>query len=498
MVFPDTHTEGEVVWSSDDTSVLTVTSRGINTATYTAMGAGTATITAAVGNASYSLNVILRDRVPATAISIANNTRYIATTNKSGSPTTGTLIAGVFPENHTDGKVEWSSDDESVITVTSRGINTATYTAVGVGTATITASVGDVSNTLKVILRDGILALNILIAGNTTQYIATTNKDGSPTTGTLTAVVLPDNHNDGDVQWSSDDTNIITVTKENATTATYTAVGVGTATITAAVGNASHSLKVILRDRVPAIAIAIAGNNPLNIFTKTPEGWATTGTLAAGVFPDDHTDGEIMWSSDDESVITVTKENANMASYTAVGAGTATITAAVGNVSYVLKVMVFISATNIAIAANNPLFISITNEDGSSNTGTLTAMVIPTNHTDGEVVWSSDDESVITVTHEYANTASYTAVGAGTATITASVGNVSQCARGNGFYIGYQYIAIAANNPLFISITNEDGSSNTGTLTATVTPTNHTDGEVVWSSDDESVITVTHEYANTG
>ena len=177
-----------------------------------------------------------------------------------------------------------------------------------------------------------------------------------------------------------------------------------------------------------------------------------------------------------------------LASYTAVGAGTATITAAVGNVSYVLEVMVFISATSITIAANNPLVISITNEDGSSNTGTLTAMVIPTNHTDGNVAWSSDDENVIIVTKEDANTATYTAVGWGRATVTASVGNVS-----NVLNLAVEGLVRATNIAIdqgrTITVTNTSWGTD-GMLTATVTPTNHTDGNVSWVSDDTDKLTL--------
>lgn len=62
-----------------------------------------------------------------------------ATVDLSDKETSFTLTATVAPKNASNKKVTWTSDNETVASVTSKGI----VTAKGVGTATITATTKD-------------------------------------------------------------------------------------------------------------------------------------------------------------------------------------------------------------------------------------------------------------------------------------------------------------------------------------------------------------------
>ena len=131
-------------------------------------------------------------------------------------------------------------------------------------------------------------------------------------------------------------------------------------------------------------------------------------TLVATLSPAGST-GTVVWSSSDEAVATVVDGKV-----TAVAAGTATISAVIGN-GVVASCVVTVSAASIAATG-----VELNATSGSLFVGgsvTLTATVSPSDSTD-TVVWSSSDETVATV-----DNGKVTAVGAGSATITATAGS---------------------------------------------------------------------------
>ena len=115
-------------------------------------------------------------------------------------------------------------------------------------------------------------------------------------------------------------------------------------------------------------------------------------------------------------------------------------------------------------------------------TATLAATITPSNATNQNVTWSSDNESVATVDQN----GRVTAVAQGGATITAAVdGKSAEC-----------YVTVNAAAPVPVTSVSLDKTSlgltegDTETLTATVEPSDATNKNVTWSSDDTSVATV--------
>ncbi len=127
-------------------------------------------------------------------------------------------------------------------------------------------------------------------------------------------------------------------------------------------------------------------------------------TLTATLTPADATD-VVEWTTSAESVATV--KNGVV---TAVGAGTATITAKVGTLTATCTVNVSaVPATGITLDQTTLTLKQYATE-------TLTATITPENSTD-KLTWSSSDEKVATVTDGVVK-----GVAKGTATITATVG----------------------------------------------------------------------------
>ena len=134
-------------------------------------------------------------------------------------------------------------------------------------------------------------------------------------------------------------------------------------------------------------------------------------TLIATVNPSNATDKSVTWSSSNPSVATVSNGKV-----TAVGTGSATITAAAGGKS--ASCAVTVSAANVVVTGVTLSQTSLALNPGGS--ATLTATVSPSNATDKSVTWSSSNPSVATVSN-----GKVTAVGAGSATITATAGSKS-------------------------------------------------------------------------
>lgn len=141
-----------------------------------------------------------------------------------------TLTATVQTEGEANKEVTWSTSDASVATVSGGKV-----TAVSAGTATITAtSVGDTTKAATCTVSVTAPVAVTKVSLNETE--ATIEKNG---TKVLTATVEPDNATNPAVAWSTSNETVATVAG-----GTVTAVGVGTAIITAE--------RVIARPPVPS------------------------------------------------------------------------------------------------------------------------------------------------------------------------------------------------------------------------------------------------------
>ncbi len=130
---------------------------------------------------------------------------------------TNNIEVSLVPNNASDKSVVWSSNNTSVVTVSSDG----TIAAVGAGEAYVTCSTQDGSNISKQ-CKVTVLQPVEQIRLNYKSYYLT--KEG---TLQLTATILPEDASDKTVQWISDDEHIAVVSEDGL----VTAVGSGTATI---------------------------------------------------------------------------------------------------------------------------------------------------------------------------------------------------------------------------------------------------------------------------
>ena len=157
---------------------------------------------------------------------------------------------------------------------------------------------------------------------------------------------------------------------------------------------------------VPAAAVALSS-------TELTLNKGTAATLFMTVTPADFTD-EVAWKSSNTSVATVNDSGV----VTAAGLGTAIIKITVGNVSASCKVTVVQPVTSISLNQTSLTMDAL-------DTFQLTANANPSDAYNREIVWSSSDETVAVVTED----GLVTAIGKGTATVTATAADGSGITR---------------------------------------------------------------------
>ena len=370
-ILPDNAEQDKTItWRSSDDSVVTVSQNG----KITAVAKGTATITANLSNgmaATCEVTVF----VPITTYEVTNGTEIELYKDQ-----THTIETRILPNDPSVSKViNWTSDDDTIATVSSNG----TVTAVGFGTTTIRGTLEDdeeVTVSIKVIRPIN----NVTIS----QRTLTLDRGDSQNDHATLSLSIDPPEADGNktVQWRSSDDTVATVDENGL----VTAVGNGTATITGYIDNEyvqeekSDSCEVTVVGIISSISI-LEGSE-INV-TK-----GRTVQLQTSIFPDNPTETPTLtWSSTDTSVATVNSYGV----VTGKDRGDATIKVKVGNtqnaVEATILVHVIVPITRFSIS---PVDFDLLPND----TKELRVTITPSNTTElKNVSWSVEDPSIATV-----------------------------------------------------------------------------------------------------
>ena len=318
------NTTDKLAWTSSNDAVATV-----DNGTVTAVAAGTATITAICGSAKAECTVTV-SAAPAGSISVK-----VGTAAYPVKPIDGQVgkyhVAVPYGSNAT---IEVK--DAAFLMVTNskggylndEGSNPFTLTAAQLDKLLISKDIPFTpANSASKI---AYLSIMDAAAGTTYELYIELTREAVPATGvtlnetalslhptekaTLAATVAPENTTDTLV-WTSSNDAVATV-KDGV----VTAKSEGTATITATCGSVKAECAVTVLPPVPASEVTL-DKTVLTLY----EGDAAK--LTATVMPEDTTDKTIVWTSSDNEVATV-----NNGTVIGLKAGTATITAACGQV----------------------------------------------------------------------------------------------------------------------------------------------------------------------
>ena len=366
------------------------------------------------------------------------------------------LAATVSPGNATDKTIIWSSDNETVATVSSAGDVVAKVP--GIANISVKTHDGGMTATCRVT----VVSKKISVSGVSLDNATLSMIEGE--TRTLKAAVTPEDATDKSVTWSSDNTSVADVTS----TGVVVAKSPGTASITVKTndGGKTATCSVTVDSKV----ISVYGVSISDYYLTMTEG--DTYALTATVMPKDATDKTVTWSSSDTDVATVSSEGL----VTARSEGSAEITVKTNDGGKTATCSVTVKAKVIPVAGISLDISSVTLNVGQ--TQALTATVSPDNATDKIVTWNSSNVVVASVSSEGV----VRAVSAGTATISATAGNfTADCS----VTVVMPVASVSLNKN---ELTIEKGKSET--LTATVSPSDATDKTVTWQSSNNAIATV--------
>lgn len=400
--------------------------------------------------APWSNATILEEKVPVTGITLDQENISFSDIGASVQ-----LTATILPTDADNQKVIWKSSDTSVATVKDGKVTCKDY-----GTAIITATSEEgeyvatcnVTATRKIVLPSSI----------TLDRKEATIKVGEATT--LKANVLPVDADDKTIVWSSENSDIASVTNDGVVT------GMKAGTTKIIVTTNANGLKdeCILTVLQPATGITL---------DRQDISFANIGEnvqLTANVLPEDASNKNVSWASSDTKVAIVSNGKVVCTGY-----GTAVISAVTEDGGYM--------ATCIITANKNvilPSSITLDKSDATINVGesfTLNANVLPDNADNKIIVWNSDDADIASVNNE----GEVTGIKVGTTKIIAMTQandlkaecliTVLQPVTG---------ITLDRNDISFVEI----GES--VQLIANVLPEDASNKNVVWTSSDTNVATV--------
>ena len=330
-VSPSNATNQAVTWSSDTQGVATVDQNGKVTAV--APGSATISVQTADGGYQATTKITVAEAIPATGVTLTVPGNTVGTGTESDPKTLafGTSIqmtATVAPDNATEQGVTWSvSGGEGVLSVNQYGL----VYAAGSGKAKVVATTVDGNHTAEYwfsVPNESHPVKNVSLNCNTaTLYMG----EGA---FQLTAAVSPSYATNQGVTWKSDAPNVATVDQNGRVTPVST--GYATITVTA-VENSGISAECLVsvqpaRTRVEGISFANA---------SVDVGLYASVTLAPVFDPVDATDQTVTWESSNKAVATVSRTGV----VTAIGLGSATITATSNDGGYQASITVKVSLT---------------------------------------------------------------------------------------------------------------------------------------------------------
>jgi len=267
------------------------------------------------------------------------------------------------------------------------------------------------------------------------------------------------------IEWESTNEDVATVSDGYVM-----GVGKGSATIKVTIGSTVLSCSVNVRLHVSSVTL---DKKTLSLAPNE------TKTLVATVRPADAYDKSLTWTSNDSSIATVDSSG----KVTGKAIGTTKITVVSVDDPFASDVC------TVTVAAVKVSSVSINNPPTSIDVGgtvTLTATVLPSDATNKSVTWSSSNPNIISVT----NTGTIKGIAAGSAVIT--VTTVDTTSAGN------HCIAECTIESKIVPTTGVEFSTKSKTievddevtLNYEVKPSNASNKEVTWNSNNPKVATV--------
>jgi trimeric autotransporter adhesin len=418
-----------------------------------------------------------------TAISVGPPTASAAAGLAQSFKATGSYSDG--SKQDLSSQVTWSSSNPAVATISTVTASAGLTTLLQPGTTTITATMNGMSGSASLTVTAATLAsidvtpMGMSVASGLTQAFKATGVYSDHSIHDLTA----------DVTWNSSAKSIASISNSAGSNGLARAVGLGSTTISATLGNVSGSTALT----VTAATLVSIGVTPAN--ATLAKGLQQSFT-ATGVYSDGSTHdltASVAWSSSSPGVGSISDAPGSIGQGTAVSPGSTTITAALESVSGLTSLTV--TAASLASITVTPSSPSIAKGLSLQFTATGTYTDHSTQNLTTRVVWSSSDTSLATVSNASGFDGLGNAFSPGTVTVTATLGAVSGSTSLAVTPATLVSIGVTPSNPILAKGTN---TSFTATGVYTDNSTENLTSTVAWASSDTTIASISNASGSNG
>ena len=436
-VAPSDASNKNVTWSSSNTAIVKVDSKG----KLTPVKAGTATVTVKTADGGKTAKCTVKVETAVKTIKLSKTSLTLAA-GKSA-----TLTATLSPSNATNKSITWTSSNKSIATVDSKGV----VKALKGGSVTITAKTSN-----------GLTAKCTVKVTRSVTGVKLDKSEYTMYTGasvTLKATVSPSDATNKAVTWNSSDTKVATVSSSGA----VKAIAPGTVTITAKTTDGGKTAKCVITVRQHVTSVEL-DKSELSLIA------GEQAVLTATVLPKNATDKSISWATSNENVATVDADG----KITAVAAGAAdiTVTSVDGKHKAVCTLTVIEPVTGVEIEPEKVIY--------TDSTAALAVKVLPAGASNKNVIWTSSNEECVTVSAD--GIATGHKVGTATVTVKTVDGEfTAEC------------VVTVLKNAESITLTQTEMKLIEGEnaeLVVTVLPDDAQGRDIIWTSADEGVAKV--------
>ena len=443
-VLPDDVIDNSIEWSSSDNNVVTVNSDGF----VKAVGYGKAIVTAtcvAKNTVKAVCEVTVYEHCTGVELSATNAELLVG---KSF-----TLTANTLPLAQSDGLIEWSVSDNTIISRNADGV----VVALAEGMAEVIAKSVDGGHIAKckVTVKTIPVAEKIILSESSLTMYAGDKY-------TVTAEVFPEDAENKALTWHSSSEAVAAVADGN-----ITAVGYGKANVIAHIttNNAvADTCSVIVYEHATGVELS---ESDLQLYV------GDSFALTANTLPLGKSDNLIEWSISDETVISRNADGDIVA--LAEGVAEVSVKALDGGHIAKCRVTVTVPVAEEVMLSDNSLVMYV------GDNYTLTAEVLPHNAVNKALTWLSSNEVVVGIDEGEVTAKSY-----GNADIIVSV---AQYTRNS--VVSDTCSVMVYEHTAGVEISATDVEMNIGetiVLTANTLPIATTDGALEWSVSDESVL----------
>lgn len=460
-----TDNKSRVIWSTSDQEIATIDADG----TITAITSGNVTIKAELNKN--------RTVYAETEMEILEHVKAVTIVNQAMVVYAGAAFEDlqleytVSPENAYCKEVTIESSDEDIVTVDDNGNIHAI--AAGVATITVTPVDNAYSNiaTCEVTVKQGVERIEL----NENKIDAYLGEKV-----VLSANVFPDNAENCSVQWQSADESVAKVTQDGE----VTLLSYGQTLIACMAQDGSAAFDTCILTVVNPVESIKLSEQSIMLLAGVDSN-ANKKQLSCTIMPKDATYQGIVWNSSDESIAVVDVNGV----VTGLQSGKATVTARTSD-PQLSEIIVATCEVTVGNAVESIEFVDYEDNIAKGTAYKIKTLVLPDNAYNARLVWESSDESILKVD----GSGNVRPVGIGTAKISC------KAVDGSGVYCEKSMTVYQAATSVQAEETGTtvlfEGAEIT--LHANVLPSDTTNKELEWSSDNPEVATVDSSGCVTG